>query len=65
MRNRLYKHFSLDWNSPCRGEGASHLEVSTQERQREELKWASQPKSWDQQILSTMSSPESTLIRQD
>ena len=55
----------LDWNSPCRGEGASHQEVSTRVRQREELNWASQLKSLDQQIFSTMSSPESTLIRQD
>ena len=27
----------LDWNSPCRGEGASHQEVSTRVRQWEEL----------------------------
>ena len=54
----------LDWNSPCRGEGASHQEVFTQVRQREELNWASQLKSSDQQIFSTMSSTDSTLIRQ-
>ena len=54
----------LDWNSPCHSEGASHQEVSTQVRQREELNWASQLKSSDQQIFSTMSSPDSTLIRQ-
>ena len=55
----------LDWNSPCRGEGASHQEVFTQVRQREELNWASQLKSSDQQIFSTMSSTYSSLIRQD
>ena len=37
----------LDWNSPCRGEGASHQEVSTRVRQPEELNWASQLKSSD------------------
>ena len=56
--------FHLDWKSPCRGEGAFHQEVSTQVRQREELNWASQLKSSDQQIFSTMSSTDSTLIRQ-
>ena len=55
----------LDWNSPCRGEGASHQEVSTEVRQREELNWASQLKSSDQQIFSTMSGTDSLLIRQD
>ena len=55
----------LDWNSPCRGEGAFHQEVSTQMRQQGELNWASQLKSSDQQIFSTMSSPEPTLITQD
>ena len=54
----------LDWNSPCRGEGASHQEVSTQVRQREDLNWATQLKSPDQQIFSTMSSTDSTLISQ-
>ena len=48
----------LDWNSPCRGEGASHQEVSTRVRQREELNWASQLKSSDQQI-SRMSGTDS------
>ena len=56
---------SNDWNWPCRGEGVSHQEVSTQERQREELNWASQLKSSDQQIFSTMSGTDSPLIRQD
>ena len=55
----------LDWNSPCRGEGASHQEVSTRVRQREELNWASQLKSSDQQIFSSMSGTDSLLIRQD
>ena len=54
----------LDWNSPCRGEGTSHQEVSTQVRQREELNWASQLKLSDQQI-STMSGTDLPLIRQD
>ena len=49
----------LDWNSLCRGEGASHQEVSTQVRQREELHWASQLKSSDQQIVSKMSGTDS------
>ena len=41
---RFYKriHYPLDWNSTCCGEGASHQDVSTQVRQREELNWASQ-----------------------
>ena len=60
-----YTSCSLDWNSPCRGERASHQEFSTQMRQREELNWVSQPKSSDQQIFWTMSSPDLTLIRQD
>ena len=55
----------LDWNSPCRGEGAFHQEVSTQMRQQGELNWASQLKSSDQQIFSTMSGTDSSLIRQD
>ena len=55
----------LDLNSPCRGEGASHQEVSTWVRQREELNWASQLKSSDQQIFSSMSGTDSSLIRQD
>ena len=59
-----WKH-PLDWNSPCRGEGASHQEVSTRVCQREELNWASQLKSSDQQIFSTMSGTDSPLIRQD
>ena len=57
--------FPLDWNSPCRGEGASHQEVSNRVRQREELKWASQLKSSNQQIFSRMSVADSPLIRQD
>ena len=58
--------FPLNWNSPCRGEGASHQEVSTQVHQREELNWASQLKSSGQKIFSTMSSTDSELdwIRQ-
>ena len=55
----------LDWNSPCRDEGACHQEVSTRVRQREELDWASQLKSSDQQIFSSMSGTDSSLIRQD
>ena len=46
----------LDWNSPCRGDEDSHQKNSTQVHQREELNWASQLKSSDQQIFSTMSS---------
>ena len=49
----------VDWNSPCRGEGASHQEVSTRARQQEELNWASQLKSSDQQIFSRMSGTDS------
>ena len=65
-RKCLHKTFPLDWNSPCLGEGASHQQFFTRVRQREELNWASQLKSSDQQISSTiMSRPESTLIRQD
>ena len=60
-----YNDLPLDWNSPCRGEGASHQEVSTRVRQREELKWASQLKSSDQQIFSIMSGTDSPLIKQD
>ena len=60
-----YNDLPLDWNSPCRGEGASHQEVPTRVRQREKLNWASQPKSSDQQISSTMSDTDSPLIRQD
>ena len=55
----------IDWNSPCRGEGASHQKVSTRVRQREKLNWASQLKSSDQQIFSSMSGTDSSLIRQD
>ena len=55
----LHKYFPLDWNSPCRGDGASHQEVSTRVRQREELNWASQLKSSDQQIFSRMSGTDS------
>ena len=55
----------LDWNSPCCGEEASHQEVSTLVHQWEERNWASQLKSSDQQIFSRMSSPDSTLIKQD
>ena len=61
----IYVITPLDWNSPCRGEGASHREVSTRVRQREELNWASQLKSSDQQIFSTMLGIDSPLIRQD
>ena len=64
----IYKHketieyvssLPLDWNSPCRSEGAPHQEVSTRVRQREELKWASQLKLSDQQIFSRMSGTDS------
>ena len=55
---QIEQQLNLDWNSPCRGEEASHQEVSTQVRQREELNWASQLKSSDQQIFSRMSSPD-------
>ena len=51
----------LDWNSPCRGERVSHQEVSTRVRQREELNWASQLKSSDQQIFSRISGTDSSL----
>ena len=37
----LQNYHLLDWNSLCRGEGASHQQVSTQVRQREVLNWAS------------------------
>ena len=59
------KQLPLDWNSPCRGEEASHQEISNQVRQREELNGASQLKSSDQQIFSRMSGIDSSLIRQD
>ena len=55
-QQQIRQQYPLNWNSPCRGEGASHQEVSTQVHQREELNWASQLKSSDQQIFSTMSS---------
>ena len=55
----LRKQHPLDWNSPCRGEGASHQEVSNRVRQREELNWTSQLKSSDQQIFSRMSDTDS------
>ena len=55
----------LDWNSPCCGDGASHQEVSTRVRQREELNGAWQLKLSDQQIFSRMSGTDSPLIRQD
>ena len=55
----------LDWNSPCRGEGASHQEVSNRVRQWEELNWELQLKSSDQQIFLRMSGTDSSLIRQD
>ena len=57
------KHVPLDWNSACRGEGASHQEVSTRVHQQEELNWVSQVKSSDQQIFSSMSGTDSWLIR--
>ena len=57
--------FPLDWNSPSRVEAASHQEVPTRMRQREELNWASKLKSSDQQIFSTMSGTNSPLTRQD
>ena len=47
---QVYFLLPLDWNWPCRGEGASQQEVSTQARQREELNWPSQLKSLDQQM---------------
>ena len=71
MQDRCYvngcflNNSSNDWNWLYRGEGASHQEVSTQERQREELNWASQLKSSDQQIFSTMSGTDSSPSRQD
>ena len=37
MADFITKLVPLDWNSPCRGEGASHQEVSTQVRQQEEF----------------------------
>ena len=40
---------SVPLDLPCRREGASHQEVSTRVRQREERNWASQLKSSDQQ----------------
>ena len=43
----------------------STKKFSSRVRQRGELKWASQLKPSGQQIFSTMSRPESTLIRQD
>ena len=61
----LHKQDPLDWNSPCLGEGTSHQEVSTRVRQQEQLNWASQLKSSDQQIFLTMSGTDSPLIRQD
>ena len=61
---QVYFLLSLDWNWPCRGEGASQQEVSTQARQREELNWPSQLKPSDQQIFSTKSCTDSILIRQ-
>ena len=33
MRRKIEQKFPLDWNSPCRGEEASHHEISTQVRQ--------------------------------
>ena len=45
--------------------GLIHEEVLTRVHKREELNRVSQLKSSDQQIFSTMSRPESTLIRQD
>ena len=59
IRYHIETSLPLDWNSACRGEGASHQEVSTQVRQREELNWASQLKSLDQQIFSRMSGTDS------
>ena len=64
-RSIIQHHHPLDWNSPYRGEEASHQEVSPQLRQREELNWGSQLKSSDQQIFWTMSGTDSPLIRQD
>ena len=63
MRSSILQTLPHDWNSPCGGEGASHQEVSTRVRQQEELNWASQLKSSDQQIFSTMSGTDSPLIR--
>ena len=45
--------------------GLIHQEVPIRMCKRQELNWASQLKSSDQQIFSTMSRPQSTLIRQD
>ena len=64
MKKKLWGTKAVDWNSPCRGEGAFQQGVSAQVRQREELNWESQLKSSDQQIFSTISSNDSTLIRQ-
>ena len=55
----------LDWNSSCCGEEASHQEVSIRVRQQEELNWASQLKSSEQQIFSSTPGTDSSLIRQD
>ena len=51
------------WNSPCRGEGATRSSNQSASTRRAQLSVAA--KSSDQQIFSTMSRPESTLIRQD
>ena len=58
-------HVPLDGTHLVAVRGLIHQEVPTRVHQREELNWASQLKSSDQQISSTMSRPESKLIRQD
>ena len=50
------------WNSPCRLRRLKHQEVPTRVRQRGELNSASQFKPPGQQIFSTISRPQSTLI---
>ena len=65
FNNKKYFLYPPRLKLTCPGEGASHQEVSTRVRQREELNWASQLKSSDQQIFLRMSGTDSPLIRQD
>ena len=57
--------YSPSMDLTCRGDGFILQEVPTWVHQREEVNWVSQLKPSGQQIFSTMSRPESKLVRQD
>ena len=63
MRLKFTQALPLDGAYLVVMRGIIHQEVPIRVRQRGELNWASQLKSSGQQIFSTVSRPESSLIR--